>query len=401
MALLATAVIAEEEKPAGGGEPTPAVEQPAEPPGGPGVKAPPAGVPATPEEKGESRFFIGLEVWGAELSSFDLALATTFDVTGCNDANGDLFCDYTELVRSGGGSVGIDKFNLEPSYSVEAGWRFPGGNRIGGRYWRFEPSGDSVSGDSAFDWTHPGPSGDIQDVLGGVVPLMGSPTVVSDEFGTLPYHVEGSAEARAQSADVFWARRHPLRGGWEVDWKAGVRWLSFETEASVLYRTDTPDARFSTPPPQESMVEEKVSFSSKTDGIGPIVGGEFTYRFGRNQGFGVHGRFEAAGVFAGTDWRLRGDRCFYDFGFQIPCDTPTNLAGNKSDRTVFTLEGDVGISYRFKHFQVQGGWRAASWEDAWTNVGVLDPADPSMYAFTETPSQVEINGAYFGISWGF
>ena len=405
LALLAGAVLV----PASAAEPEPAQPPGQEPPTGTQPQPPAGEKPAEPVDQEKSRFFVGVEVWGADLKGFDLTMAESYTVTGCDDASGDGFCQLAELQRSGRQAVGVEGLDMEPSLRIQVGWRFPGGNRIGARYWRHEPSGDTVSADSSFSWTHSNPSpppADHEDILGGILPILGSSALITDEFGHLPHHVEGEAEAKAASLDVLWTREHPLRGGWDMEWTAGLRWLAFEADARILYQTDTPDRQFWNPDPlKETRVEEEVRFSSKTDGIGPIVGGRLGCRFGKNRAFGVHGRIEVAGVLAGTDWEFVGHRTKMDLPFAPPGDTieddPTNLRDERSDRTVFTLEAEVGLSYKFRRFRLEGGWRTARWEDAWTRVSVLDPEDPTQDAFHSDPMEATFSGVYLGASWGF
>jgi hypothetical protein len=349
------------------------------------------------QEKGG--FYAGVEVWIAEMGGLDFALADRYDVAGCDNADGDDFCGFHELQRSGWSSVGVDDLDAEASFSIEAGWRFPGGNRIGARYWTLDPSGESVSAESYASWTSPG---GYEDMLGGLVPLLGSPTAVADEFGHLPYTMSGSVDTEATTFDVTWTREHDLTDAWEVEWTAGARWLSFDVEASATYRTDTPDAsQENTDPALDTMMEERVAFTSETDGIGPIVGGQIGYRFGKRRAFRVHGSVAAAGIMANTEWTLRSDRTFHDYPFATSPDTPMNYSDEDSDRTVFTIEGEVGLSYEFKSFRVEGGLRVASWDDAWTSVGILDPADPTEERFRSDPVGVDFTGPYVGIRWGF
>jgi len=346
-------------------------------------------------------FYGGLDLSLAELSGLDLDFAGITEVVGANDDNGNCIFEWDEVDRVPIGKSAVEEMDADLVARFSIGLTFARRdddnryrNRLVVRGLLYDPSETSLSASSGKIIPICG-----EDLMvGGLVPLLGTSTMVRSQGENAPYLMTGSADVEAQAWDLIWAHRVDMRGGWELEWSAGLRQLNFELRGQAVYRTDTPPGVFS----PDTEAEETVGYTSETSGIGPLVGGRIGYRFGARKRFGVYGAVDVAGLFAEGDWSYRSVQTWVNPPFPLEPKVLADLSDSGSTRTITTVDLDLGVAYRFnQHFEIQGGYRGMYWQDVWTDLDLVDPQNPTIESVGTNLEGVQLQGLFVGATVQF
>jgi len=171
--------------------------------------------------------------------------------------------DYAFVLPQGGTAVsgGGELQSLSHSRStapvIQVGWRSgSAGREVGARFWEYEGSAGSSSGELPL----------------GVGTLLSSP-----DFGlAVVDSANADFELRATLVDAGVTWDHDLRNGGSLGVFAGIRLFRFEEQTSVTYRR------------QFGVIsEERIDDKTDASGIGPRVAVSYEHRWGRRLRLGV------------------------------------------------------------------------------------------------------------------